>query len=315
MLAALLLFLVPWSPLAAAASESAARVEVLEGRALLAGTGVVERLQAGAGERRIEGPAHLELPAGSRVRVTWSGRASVLLEGRSVLAWSPPRADAAPHWELAEVGSAHLELRRGPLELSLAGGWKGRLFSGACVVRGTAAGFELEHQAGLPLDLWPPPQDGRPAAPFTMLAGARVRLVQGSQSPLSLEGSRGGVAVSHQRLALERLESSAGHPPWRGFAWPWASRLPTAAVEAALAQPPVLDLPDAATQAGDPTPSIAPSEITKAPAPLPGRESEPAAPRSPSGASVRLDGVLVLTPYGPRWIEASRAVDPALRRP
>jgi hypothetical protein len=24
--------------------------------------------------------------------------------------------------------------------------------------------------------------------------------------------------------------------------------------------------------------------------------------------------VLVLTPYGPRWLDASRAVDPALRR-
>jgi hypothetical protein len=314
MLAALLFFLLPWSPLAAAAPESAARVEVLEGRALLAGTGVVDRLQAGAGERRIEGPAHLELPAGSRVRVTWSGRASVLLEGRCVLAWSPPAANGAPHWELAEVGSAHLELRRGPLDLSLAGGWKGRLFSGACVVRGTAAGFELEHQAGLPLDLWPPPQDGRPAAPFTVLAGARVRLVRGSLNPLSSEGSRGSVAVSHQRLGLERLGTPAGHPPWRGFAWPWASPPPSAAVEAALARPSVLDLPDVAAQAGDPAPSLAP-ESPKAPAPLPARESEPAAPRSPSGAGVRLDGVLVLTPYGPRWIEASRAVAPGLRRP
>lgn len=314
MLAALLFSVVPWTLPAAAAPDAAARVEVLEGRALLAATGFVERLQAGAGERRIEGPAHLELPAGSRVRVTWSGRASVLLEGRSVFAWSPPRADAAPHWELAEVGSAHLELRRGPLELGLAGGWKGRLFSGACVVHGTSAGFELEHQAGLPLDLWPPPQDGRPAAPFTMLAGARVRLVHGSLSPLSLEGSRGSVAVSHQRLGFERLGSPAGHPPWRGFAWPWASRLPTAAVEAAHAQPPILDLPAPAEQKGELQPSVAPVAVPP-PEPPPAREVGSTAPPPPSGARVRRDGVLVLTPYGPRWIEASRAVDSALRRP
>lgn len=312
MLAALLLSVVPGSPFAAAASESAARVEVLEGRALLAGTGVVERLKAGGGACRIDGPAHLELPAGSRVRVTWNGRASVLLEGRSVLAWSPPRADAAPRWDLVEVGTAHLELRRGPLDLGLAGGWQGRLFSGACVVSGTAAGFELEHQAGLPLDLWPPPQGGGPAAPFTMLAGARVRLVQGSLRPLTLEGSRGSVAAFHQRLGFERQDAPAAHPPWRGFAWPWASRAPTATVEAALAQAPVLDLPEVAPQAGEPERSALPAPP---PGPPPAQQPDRPVPAAPSGARVRQNGVLVLTPYGPRWLEASRAVDPALRRP
>lgn len=318
--AALLLSLLLSSSAAQGGAETAARVEVLEGRAWLAATGLVERMQEGEGERRVEGPAHLQVPSGSRARVTWSAQASILLEGRSVLAWRPAADGVAPHWDLSEVGMAHLELRRGPLQVSLSGGWDARLHSGACALRGTPAGFELDHQAGLPIDLWPPNQGGAPSAPFTVLAGARVSLVHGSGRPLALAGSHGRMAGAHARLGVERSTAQVTHPPWRGFAWPWASPLPAPSIEAGGgAAPDEPDLPElvpgaVATVHAEvaPQPQAPASPRADPPPQLQEALEIPASPPS-ADARVRERGVLVLTPYGPRWLEASRPVDAALR--
>lgn len=307
-LAALFLFALPTS-FAQAEDGASARVEVLEGRALLAGEGAVARLEAGGPERRIDGAAHLELPAGSRARVTWGGRASLVLEGRNVIAWHPGGDGVPPAWDLAEVGLAHLELRRGPLDVALAGGWGARLHSGACALRGLPGdGVELDHQAGLPFDLWPPQRSAAPSAPFTVLAGARVRLMAATARPLALQGSQARLRDPHQRFAFEREQAPSGFPPWRGFAWPWASALPTAPIEAALPAAAAPDLPAApAPAASEPAPAP-PAEVhVPIPAPV-------LAPAAPFTSQVRERGVLVLTPYGPRWLDASRAVDPALRR-
>jgi hypothetical protein len=333
-LAALLLVWLPTAP-AQGHAGATARVEVLEGRALLAGAGVVARLEAGGPERAIDGPAHLELPAGSRARVTWSGSASLVLEGRNVLAWHPGGDGAAPAWDLAEVGLAHLELRRGPLDLTLAGGWGARLYSGACALRGLPGdGVELDHQAGLPFDLWPPQRDAQPSAPFTVLAGARVRLLGGAARPLALQGSQARLRDPHQRLGFERERAAEGFPAWRGFAWPWTS--PAARGSAQPERPASLDLPErqapesAALMAdavfpapplATPQEAAAIPEQTAASAPAAALEPQPAeAPPAPvreaqlHESKLRERGVLVLTPYGPRWLDATRAVDPALTR-
>jgi len=324
-LAALLLVCLPAAP-APGGAGATARVEVLEGRALLAGAGVVARLEAGGPERAIDGPAHLELPAGSRARVTWSGHASLVIEGRNVIAWHPGAGGGAPAWDLAEVGLAHLELRRGPLDLALAGGWGARLYGGACALRGLPGdGVELDHQAGLPFDLWPPQRETQPSAPFTVLAGARVRLHGGSARPLALAGSHARLRDQHQRLAFERGDAAPGFPAWKGFAWPWNGALPAAVlreVEHLEASAP--DLPEAhgAVPASAP-PAAAPSDVVSdavveagaLPAPVP--SSTPVDGLEPQAAAalesrLREHGVLVLTPYGPRWLDATRAVDPAL---
>ena len=313
-----------------------ARVEVLEGHALLAGRGVVVRLEAGDPERWIGGAAHLELGVGSRARVTWSGRASLLLEGRNVLEWRPGEGDTPPAWDLAEVGAAHLELRRGPLDVTLAGGWGGRLQSGACTLRGRPGdGLEIDHQAGLPLDLWPPQTGDAPSVPFTVLAGARLRLVPGAGRPLALAGSHAHLRDPHQQLGFERGREAPGFPAWRGFAWPWTSSVPRLPIEATsgerrgASRVELPDLPERSLRA-PPAPSLGGSDAPElAPALEPTRPSAPAPavapaaqpvedvgePETTAGAAraLRRQGVLVLTPYGPRWIDASRAVDPELR--
>jgi hypothetical protein len=332
-LAALLLVCLPAAP-APGRAGATARVEVLEGRALLAGVGVVARLEAGGPERAIDGPAHLELPAGSRARVTWSGHASLVLEGRNVLAWHPGAGGGAPAWDLAEVGLAHLELRRGPLDLELAGGWGARLYGGACALRGLPGeGVELDHQAGLPFDLWPPQRETQPSAPFTVLAGARVRLHGGSARPLALAGSHARLRDPHQRLGFERGDAARGFPAWRGFAWPWnGAPLAPAPREVEHREDSAPDLPEPSSVDSVPAsalPAAAPGdgvgvgeavvdavvEAGALPAPVPSSTPEdgleqPAPPALES--RLREHGVLVLTPYGPRWLDATRAVDPAL---
>lgn len=309
------------------AQDAGARVEVLEGRALLAGAGAVAHLEAGGPQRSVDGPAHLELPAGSRARVTWSGRASLVLEGRNVLAWQPGGDGAPPGWDLIEVGTAHLELRRGPLDLNLTGAWRARLFSGACSLRGLAGdGVELDHQAGLPFDLWPPERDGAPSAPFTVLAGARVRLLAGTGRPLALQGSQARLRDAHQRLGLEIGGASAGYPAWRGFAWPWAGAPSSASIEVSTPGRNVPALPSpsefsrsaasapiepANTSAAQPVPAAPPEASVDAPQGAPEETKAVSAPEIVS--KLRERGVLVLTPYGPRWLDASRAVDPSLR--
>jgi len=319
LLAALLLVWLPTAP-ARGHEGATARVEVLEGRALLAGAGVVARLEAGGPERAIDGPAHLELPAGSRARVTWSGRASLVLEGRNVLAWHPGGGGDVPAWDLAEVGLAHLELRSGPLDLALAGGWGARLFSGACALRGLPGdGVELDHQAGLPFDLWPPQRDGEPSAPFTVLAGARVRLVGGAARPLALQGSQARLRDPHQRLGFERGRTVDGFPAWNGFAWPWACARPApSALDLPERQGPASAAPAPESAALAPAPA-APLEAAATPAPImPGGSDAPDVAHVPPApvleSKLRDRGVLVLTPYGPRWLDATRAVDPALPR-
>ncbi|HVS19448.1 MAG TPA: hypothetical protein VMT18_12660 [Planctomycetota bacterium] len=324
-LAALLILALASAPVQRAQGPSA-RVEVLEGRAILAGAGVVVRIEAGDPERWIDGAAHLELAADSRARVTWSGRASLVLEGRNVLAWRPAAGGAAPAWDLAEVGAAHLELRRGPLDVTLAGGWGARLQSGACALRGLPGdAVELDHQAGLPLDLWPPQHGQAPSVPFTVLAGARLRLVSGAGRPLALQGSQANLRDPHQRLGFERERTGRQFPAWRGFAWPWSSSVPLLSIAATAverAQPelpdrPVQPLPADAAEAQDAV--TAPQDAVTAPlSETPGQAAdERALPddrlQAPARA-LREHGVLVLTPYGPRWLDASRSVDPALRR-
>jgi hypothetical protein len=215
-----------------------AHVEVLEGRAFVAVAGGILRLDdTQRGDQAVEGAAHLELSAGSRARVSWRGQASLLLEGRTVLEWRPwqPGSDALL-WEFAELSSAHLELRRGRVFVRLADGWAAQLHSGAYFIQGRpGSNVELVHDAGLPLDLWPPSNDGQPAVPYTVLAGAQLRLVAGTTRPIALAGSGQRLRDPHARLGVESRELESRFPPWQGFAWPWWGEAKPIAVQPALA--------------------------------------------------------------------------------
>src|SRR5262245_29898589 len=147
---------------AAGAPSLPARVEVLDGRAKVALPDGILTLSAGAPTQRFAEALHFEQAPASRVRIGWSSSASLLLEGRTVVEWSPPDAAGMPlTWSFAEVDRASLEVRRGRVRLELPGGWRGSLQPGAYTLVGLSGGnVEFHHSAGLPVTFWPPREEG-----------------------------------------------------------------------------------------------------------------------------------------------------------
>ncbi len=311
-----------------------ARIEVLDGRAVLALSSGVIRLTESSPPQSLEGPLHLEVAPNARVRVRWSAAASLLLEGRAILEWGPLWGLAGESsWRFSAVERAHLEIRRGRVLLALPLGWSAQLEGGACFVAQRPDGqVELHHDAGLPILLWPPHEPGRPVPPLTVLAGAHLRLSAGNGRPLALHGTQDRLQEPHGRQGLATLIQ----PPafslgsWRGFAWPWRPAapepLPVAAsspFSARLAAPDLAPSQPAAeaSQASAGNPPLPDEDPPRGTPPAAGTDggaagaTAPPASKPPGSGSgegnaqplerapVRRHGVLILTPYGVRWVD------------
>ena len=196
------------------------RIEVLHGRAQV--LSVEEgKLDLQDGERRdLAGRAHLEIPIGSEVRLSWIDRASLDLHGPTAIEWGVRRAgrpqgplpSAAPvdlEWILYEVAWIDLEIRRGEHVLRLPGDWRVDLGHGAVHLIGLPHGpIELRNGAGTPAILrWlGDPSQARP--PIAVLPGSTLRIDQPPPAP------------SSSQSGLREPEATASWPqaewPWRG---------------------------------------------------------------------------------------------------
>src|SRR5688572_17644646 len=312
-----------------------ARIEVLDGRAKVALPDGVLNLSAGAPVQRFSGALRFEQAPESRTRIGWTSSASLLIEGKAALEWSPPDASGMPlAWDFAEVDRASLEVRRGRVRIELPGGWRGSLQPGAYTLRGLSGdSVEFHHAAGLPVTFWPPLQAGEPLPPYTVLPGAAVHLLGEARRPLALQGAADAIQEPHAKLGFEAKTEPASYPSWRDFAWPWNPLQSPAESQAAEPQPaaPVRPSPthgplgerlepaprpvESARASTGPTsmspdespateqvdPPAEPASGPEAPAAEPAPVEETTAPSN--GREVRRNGRLVLTPYGPRWIE------------
>lgn len=345
------------------ASSSPARVEVLEGRAKVALPEGVLNLSAGAPVQRFAEALHFEQAPQSRSRIGWSSVASLVVEGRVVLEWAPPDAAGMPlSWTFSEVDSASLEVRRGRVRIEFAGGWRGALQPGAYSLRGLAGGsVEFQHAAGLPVTLWPPPAEGEPLPPYTVLPGAAVRLLAEARRPLALPGAAEEIQEPHAKLGFEARPQDAIFPSWRDFTWPWkGSERPSveagAQADAQVMHGPLGERleaptppakrevassegvqPAAAPEAELPAPIVGfasegdqstshamppaedgdspAGEASSAQAPTPGEPVPAETPAARTWREMRRKGRLVLSPYGPRWIEAAPKEAPSPAAP
>jgi hypothetical protein len=136
------------------------QVEVLHGRASLFTPLAGLQTPLRGTPMRVIGRAHLEVPPGSEVRVSWLGHASLHIWGPTALEWSPSPTRSTPkglplaapsgvHWTLFDLAWMDIEVRRGDHVLRLPGDWRLDLRPGTLHLRGLPSGpVELRHQAG-----------------------------------------------------------------------------------------------------------------------------------------------------------------------
>jgi hypothetical protein len=216
----------------AAPERPSARVEVLEGRATLAGPSGVRELKPGTRSVEEAGRAYLEVPPLTRVSIRWRATASLLVRGPATLEWGPGTGRNLLEWRLLSQTETHLEVRRGPVRAELPGGWRATLESGAAFLRHTpGGGLELHHDAGQPLLLAAAHEPDRVRPPRVVLAGARLHLGALRSEPELLPGSRSRLLEPYGRS--EDLAAGPQQPmgPWTGFSWPWRIQAVEARVE------------------------------------------------------------------------------------
>ncbi|MBM3986675.1 MAG: hypothetical protein FJ294_01805 [Planctomycetes bacterium] len=214
------MWLVAVSLCALAGDPPRLRLDMLAGRVRAAHSGGVETLASGASDWTHGASGYLESSTLSRLRMRWLGSASLDIEGALALSWRPSREEGRGlTLDFGRLERAELEVREGPLRFELASGWRGLCPRGALALRaGTGDVIELELRSGAPLLLSPPSCVGAVRPPWTVLPGARVRLLGSDPRP---------------RITAGKLRSPEGVPwtpglqapvrerPWRGFHWPW----------------------------------------------------------------------------------------------
>ena len=199
-----------------------ARVELLEGRATLAGDGGVRELRAGQRDTLVEGPGYLELRARSRAALRWNATASLIVHGPASFEWAPVEGPGPLlEWRFERLDEVHLEVRRGPVRLSFEGGWTASLESGAGFIGGMpGGGVEWHHDAGLPILLQGPHERHEVRPPWVVLAGAWLRLSPDRAHPELLHGSKERLLDPYARSGSGPTVAG-GAPAWSAFGWPW----------------------------------------------------------------------------------------------
>jgi len=215
------MWLVAVSLCALAGDPPILRLDVLEGRVRAAHEGGIDALPSGSSDWA-HGPAgYLECSALARMRMRWLGSASLELEGPHAFSWEPARGEGRGiTLAFAGLGAARLEVREGPLRFELPSGWRGLCAKGTLVLRGGAEGrVEVELLAGAPLLLSPPSSTGGVRPPWTVLPGARVRLLGADPRPRVAAGK---VRSPEGESASPGLPAPVAERPWSRFAWPWS---------------------------------------------------------------------------------------------
>lgn len=203
------------APAAAASALDTARVEIFQGRGVIAGGGVETPTTLRRDESmRAQGAAHLELPAGARAKISWTGTADVEVFGPASLEWAARGAQIGLMFH--ELSWVDMTVLRGEHAFELPAQWHGRVGRSSFRLRGIGGGpTELFLHAGSPIVLeWRGSKtDLRP--PLSVFPGSSVRL---------------------DRPRFTRTEdiSARANQPWNvgaedhtGSVWPWRTRSDT----------------------------------------------------------------------------------------
>lgn len=248
------------------------RLELVQGRAILATDSGPRRLGRLSGAVLLAGPGHLELAAGSTAELAWPGLASLRLEGPGSLAWQSLTPQEPLLLELRSLASAELEVRRGPLRVDLPQDWRLGLHTGAYSLEALPGGATvLQHRAGRPARLTWVGGEGYAPPPATLRAGERARLAGGHAAPPASDPSASAGPWQLQDWPWAAPERGA--PTWDAWAWPWeeARTSRPGTVESDLLEPQVAE-----PELVEPASSDAPLAELPRPSAL-----EPADPPSP----------------------------------
>ncbi|MEM9800840.1 MAG: hypothetical protein AAGA20_10985 [Planctomycetota bacterium] len=155
--------------------QDTARVEVLQGRAIVleedADPVTVRRGAAHAARGR----AQLEIGAGSFARISWDGTCSAHLWGPASIEWSAPNGSVELTFH--ELSWADLEARSGRHQLHLPAEWHGTFERSSFHLRGLSGGpTEVRLHAGEPIVLDWRGGNGAVRPPLAVYPGSSVRL-------------------------------------------------------------------------------------------------------------------------------------------
>jgi hypothetical protein len=157
------------------------RLDVLQGWAVVLEPDRRQFVTRADGPQTLVRGCYLELGSSAAVELSWSGSASIRLQGPSG-AFVEPGTDPAQGRALGfrRVGQAEFELRRGPLAITLPRGQRLLPGNSAFRLEGQVGGLvDLEHRAGEPLEL-----DIGSRYTFPLPAGTRRRLPECVAPPL-----------------------------------------------------------------------------------------------------------------------------------
>lgn len=187
-----------------------ARISVATGRAVLIGGGVDARTLRSNDSFDADGRAQLEVSAGSRVRVGWSGRMSVDVFGPASFEWSSSGTGVSMIF--GEFSWVDVEARAGRHSMRLPADWNADFGRSSFHLRGLAGGpTEVRHNAGSPVTFdWR--GGGRTVAlpPVSVFPGSSVRLDRPRSIPTE-------TAQRTDQLSWEAGEDVAASREM----WPW----------------------------------------------------------------------------------------------
>ncbi len=208
-----------------------ARMEVRSGRAQ-----VIQLSQAAQSVRQgeslsLDGKAHLEVPAGSEVRVSYPGLASLQVWGPASFDWQPSQPNQTGNtditWNFFKVTWCDLEVRKGVHHLNLPGDWRAQVDGGSLRLRGLATGpLEMRLNAGRPVKVSWIGEANQARPPLTILPGSNIRLEQPTHVPVdkSNQGSkwtdpawpyrRVSDTDAQQKARSQRPEQLKAAPSW-----------------------------------------------------------------------------------------------------
>lgn len=182
-------------------------VRVARGRAEVVGQGPRSHADDLGVWRHVDGRGELRLEARAEASVRWAGHASVDLVGPTRVRFEPDE-DGGLRVELLELARTSIELRRGSLELTLAGGWRAQVTPGVAALepRGSSR-FAVERVVGEALCF----------ERFGPGRAARVQLGHGGRVELAYDSSA-------KPSNSNREEEQARAAIWADVRWPWRER-------------------------------------------------------------------------------------------
>jgi hypothetical protein len=225
LLSPLLLTIIPSIP----APALGGRLEIHQGRAIVATEEGPRRLGRRSDPLLLTGPGHLELAAGARAEISWTGMASLRLQGPASFAWREVAGQEPLQLEFRSLLGLELEVRRGPVRIDLPQGWRMALEAGAVSLVGLPDGAtEVSHRAGgSALLTW---AGGATYAPPPVLLhpGERARLAPDQAQPSAVDPSAFAAAWNfpHWPWGNGELIAAPDLPPgpacsWKLEFWPW----------------------------------------------------------------------------------------------